>query len=106
MPKYGAVKEPWRMTREEVMGIVTLGGYFKDVENEVWRFTGKKREAGLTYLREAINTKTRRKIHATMRNVLDDHKVSVEEALSKGKPVPLKVLKDYPKLTRGKRKRK
>ncbi len=95
------VKEPWQMTKQEVQqAIETKGGIFKDGEGKVWINTGKKEEAGLTYLRKFKNQETGETVDASMRQFHDIHENAVKEALVSGKPVPPEVLKDYPDLTK------
>ncbi len=92
------MKQPWQITRRQVLDIVESGGTFIDDLGETWRFTGKKQQVGFTYLQEAINPKTKQRIQVTLRDVMDSHERAIKQRIATGKPVPAEVLAGYPEL--------
>jgi len=83
-----AVKEPWKLGNEDLWKIKKLADEGKI---EPWQTTKSQnveymKAQGLS--QEAVN------------RAIQKHKLSIEQAISEGKPVPQEVLKDYPELAK------
>ncbi len=79
----GAVKEPWQMTKEELSTKISIKELHKieqKIDSEKFKWYEKN---------PMMDSDTR---------LSDFHKQSIQQALSKGKPVSEEVLKDYPEL--------
>lgn len=79
------MKEPWQMTREEIAGLSETKAMKSQRGFEDWQIPRD------LYAKGKWGSATS---EARGRN----HRISVERALSEGKPVPPEVLKDYPDL--------